>query len=203
MTENLSLEDRIIVALRRISRAIDLYSRTIMQQHGLTAPQLAALQAVGKSQPVSVSHVARAIHLSLATVTGIFNRLEKRALVKRSRNGQDRRAVMLELTQEGSTMLEAAPSLLQDRFRTELAKLEHWEQTQLLASLQRIAAMMDAESIEAAPVLSPGVVSASAEDVSQYLQKAVQSSEETIPAEEEPLESRKNEARLKGGVPCQ
>jgi DNA-binding MarR family transcriptional regulator len=150
-----------------------------MQGFGLTAPQLAALQAVGELQPVPVSGVARSIHLSLATVTGIFNRLETRELVTRSRNGRDRRTVMVELTDGGAELLKAAPSLLQDRFRRELAKLEQWEQTQLLASLQRIASMMDAEEIEAAPVLTPGIVTALPEDVSRYLEEAVKPAEET------------------------
>ncbi len=169
MSDNLSIENQVIVALRRISRAIDLYSRVLVQQHGLTAPQLAALQKVGELQPVSVSAVARSIHLSMATVTGIFNRLEKRELVMRSRNGQDRRTVTLELTEAGVRVLESAPSLLQDRFRAELAKLKQWEQTQLLASLQHIAAMMDAEEIEAAPVLGPDLVTALLGNASPYL----------------------------------
>jgi DNA-binding MarR family transcriptional regulator len=177
--DTLSIENQVIVALRRISRAIDLHSRVLVQKNGLTAPQLAALQAVGELQPVTVSGVARNIHLSLATVTGIFNRLEARELVKRSRNGADRRTVMIELTEAGSALLQAAPSLLQDSFRRELAKLEQWEQTQLLAALQRIAAMMDAEGIEAAPVLSSGVVSALPEDVSHYLEEAVKPAEES------------------------
>lgn len=177
--ESLSIENQVIVALRRISRAIDLHSRALLQGYGLTAPQLAALQAVGQLQPVPVSGVARSIHLSLATVTGIFNRLETRELVKRARNGRDRRTVLVELTEGGAELLKAAPSLLQDRFRLELAKLEQWEQTQLLASLQHIASMMDAEKIEAAPVLTPGTVTASPEDVSRYLEEAVRPAEET------------------------
>ncbi len=187
MFDDLSIENQVIVALRRISRAIDLHSRVLMQQHGLTAPQLAALKSVGRLQPVSVSGVARAIHLSLATVTGIFDRLERRDLVKRSRNGKDRRTVTIELTDRGSRLLESAPSLLHDHFRSALARLALWEQTQLLASLQRIASMMDAEEIEAAPVLSPGIVAAPPEDVSQYLEKAVQ------PAEEAPLADMEKE----------
>ncbi len=184
--ENLSIENQVIVALRRISRAIDLHSRALVQQHGLTAPQLAALQAVGDLQPVPVSGVARSIHLSLATVTGIFNRLETRQLVKRSRDGRDRRTVMVELTDGGAELLKSAPSLLHDRFRRELGKLQEWEQTQLLASLQRIAAMMDAGGIEAAPILGSGIVTALPEDVSRYLEEAVKPAEEAPDQPEAP-----------------
>ncbi|HBL47553.1 MAG TPA: hypothetical protein DDZ90_29625, partial [Planctomycetaceae bacterium] len=61
------------------------------------------------------------------------------------------------------------PSLLQDRFRRELLMLQQWEQTQMLSTLQRIASMMDAENIDASPVLSAGDVSTSSEHDTEYL----------------------------------
>ncbi|HYW78704.1 MAG TPA: MarR family transcriptional regulator [Thermoguttaceae bacterium] len=167
----MNLEDQVIVALRRITRAIDLHSRELMQQAGLTAPQLAALQAIAKLQPVTMGALARVIHLSQATLTGILNRLEARSLVSRARSTSDRRTVVVELTEQGRSVLESAPSLLQDRFRRELLKLQQWEQTQMLATLQRIASMMDAEEIDAAPVLAAGDARATSEDVSQFLDK--------------------------------
>ncbi|MBN68205.1 MAG: MarR family transcriptional regulator [Gimesia sp.] len=155
----LGLEDQVIVALRRITRAIDLHSRNLMQEIGLTAPQLAALQTIARRQPITVGALAKSIHLSQATLTGILSRLESRHLVSRSRRGADKRTVVVELTDEGQAMLKNAPSLLQDRFRRELLTLQQWEQTQMLATLQRIATMMDAEDIDASPVLSAGDVS--------------------------------------------
>jgi diaminobutyrate acetyltransferase len=53
-------------------------------------------------------------------------------------------------------VLRSAPSLLHDRFREGLSRLETWEQTMTLATLQRIASMMDAEDLDAAPLLAPG-----------------------------------------------
>jgi DNA-binding MarR family transcriptional regulator len=97
--------------------------------------------------------VARSIHLSLPTVTGIFDRLEKRGLITRRRDGVDRRAVVIEPTAQGRQVLDSAPSLLQDRFRDRLAELPAWEQTRMLSVLQRMAAMMDAEG---PPVPEPG-----------------------------------------------
>ncbi|MHC4064822.1 MAG: MarR family winged helix-turn-helix transcriptional regulator, partial [Planctomycetota bacterium] len=93
-------------------------------------------------------------------MTGILDRLAKRGLVERARNGQDRRSVTITITRPGEDVLAAAPSLLQDRFRAELARAEDWERTMILAMLQRIAAMMDAESLDASPVLVPGPVDA-------------------------------------------
>ena len=172
MATLLGIEDQVIVALRRITRAIDLHSRDLMKQVGLTAPQLAALQAIGKLQPITVGALAKSIHLSQATLTGILTRLETRILVSRVRSVSDRRTVVVELTEEGRAVLEDTPSLLQDQFRRELLKLQEWEQTQMLATLQPIAGMMDAEEIDAAPVLAAGAATATSEDVSNFLDKA-------------------------------
>ncbi len=180
MSTMLGIEDQVIVALRRITRAIDLHSRELMQQVGLTAPQLAALQAIERLQPITAGALAKAIHLSQATLTGVLTRLETRDLVTRARSVSDRRTVVVELTEEGRAILENAPSLLQDRFRRELLKLNEWEQTQMLATLQRMAAMMDAEEIDAAPVLAAGAATASSEDVSHFLDKAVTPAENAV-----------------------
>ena len=185
MANTLTLEDQVIAALRRITRAIDLHSRLLLQKNGLTIPQLAALLAIQRLQPITVGAIARDIHLGPATVTGILGRLENRGLVSRTRGDLDRRSVVIQLTDDGAKLVAEAPSLLQDRFHRELTKLQEWERTMILATLQRIASMMDAEDIEAAPVLVPGLVSAVSEDVSRYLEKAVVTTDETPLAEEE------------------
>ena len=177
-----SLEDQVIVALRRITRAIDLHSRGLLHEYGLTAPQLAALKSIGRLQPVAIGTLARSIHLSQATLTGIVSRLERRGLVTRARSGSDRRAVVVSLTDAGRELQETAPSLLQDRFRNELLRLHEWEQNLLLASLQRIASMMDAEGIDASPVLTPGVATATAEDISRVLRTPMADRPDGLPS---------------------
>lgn len=167
----LSVEDQVIVALRRITRAIDLHSKGLVNEVGLTAPQLATLLAVRRLHPISVGALAKSVHLSQATMTGILNRLEKRGLVERSRSGNDRRSVVVELTLQGDQLVAAAPSLLQDRFRRELLTLQEWEQTQMLSTLQRIASMMDAEDIDASPVLTVGEVAQSTKETNPNVEQ--------------------------------
>lgn len=163
MSDNLSCEDQIVAAIRRIIRAVDLHSRHLVDEHGLTGPQLAVLREAMRLGHTSISMVARSVHLSQPTVTGILDRLERRGLVERSRDAADRRTVNVLVTVEGERILNRAPSLLQDRFRRELAKLREWELTLTLATLQRIAQMMEAETLEASPVLVAGPVDAAAE----------------------------------------
>ncbi|MFQ5982575.1 MAG: hypothetical protein ACE5KS_04285, partial [Woeseiaceae bacterium] len=79
---------------------------------------------------------------------------------------------MFGLTDEGKEVLESAPSLLQDHFRIELEKLADWERSLVLSTLQRIAAMMDAQQIDAAPVLTAGPMVASVEEVTASTAKS-------------------------------
>jgi len=158
MTQGLTLEHQIVVALRRIIRAIDLHSRRLVEEVGLTGPQLMTLKVAAEREAVSVGTLAKAIHLSGPTLTGILDRLERRGLIHRDRDAQDRRSLVVTVTQAGREVLASAPSLLQDRFRRELSQLADWEQTLILATLQRIAAMMDAEGLDAVPMLTTGAV---------------------------------------------
>jgi len=155
---DLGIEDRIVVALRRIMRAVDLHSRRLLEEHGLTGPQLATLQTAARLGAVSASELARAVHLGQPTLTGILARLESRGLVVRRRSDTDRRSVAIEVTDQGRALLACTPSLLQDRFRQRLQALEDWERAMILATVQRVAAMMDADGLSAAPHLVGGEI---------------------------------------------
>jgi len=94
--------------------------------------------------------------LSQATVTSILERLEKGGLIVKSRSDSDRRVVNITLTPEGVRRMNAAPELLQAGFLRKLRKLKDWERSQLISSLQRVGEMMDAEDIDASPILEAG-----------------------------------------------
>lgn len=156
MGHSLDLEDRIVASLRRIMRAVDLHSRQLRQECGLTGPQLVTLQELERGGATSAAALARAVHLSTPTMAGILARLERDGLVRRRRSEEDRRSLSVEITAKAATVLSDSPSLLQDTFRLQLGELEEWERHQLLSSLQRIAGMMDAEELDAAPHLATG-----------------------------------------------
>ncbi len=154
----LTHEDQIVAAIRQIIRAVDLHSRRLANGHGFTGPQLAVLQECERLSSGSPKAIAQAVHLSQATVTGILHRLESRQLVRRRPCETDKRSVVIEVTDPGRQALEASPSLLQDRFREALAELDEWERLQILATLQRVALLMEAEELDAAPHLTSGEI---------------------------------------------
>jgi len=148
--------DEILTALRRIMRATDLYSQKLAREAGLTAPQLLLMQGIEKEGNPSTKTLARHIVVSQATVTRIIDRLERDGLVTRSKGDTDKRVVNIALTPLGRQKLKAAPEPLQAEFYRKFGKLESWEQQMLVSSLLRIAKMMDAEDLDAAPILQVG-----------------------------------------------
>jgi DNA-binding MarR family transcriptional regulator len=150
--------DEILISLRRIMRAADLHSQKLMKESGLTAPQLLVMQAIEKEGSPSTSSLARSIAVSQATMTRIIDRLERAGLVRRRKSSVDKRVVNISLTDAGYAKLESAPEPLQAEFLREFRKLEDWEQQMLKSSLLRIAKMMDAQDIDAAPILQSGAI---------------------------------------------
>jgi len=153
---SINQEDQVLISLRQIIRATDLYSRQLSKIAGLTAPQLLILQAIQGLGAVSISKLSTEVSLSQATVTTIINRLESRKLVTRHRSTQDRRVVHTTLTKRGETMIQKAPAPLQDVFSLRFEALEDWEKSMIVAALQRVARMMNAEDIDASPMLHVG-----------------------------------------------
>src|SRR5690625_1946314 len=92
----MATHEDVLIALRRIVRATDRYSRLLSKEAGLTAPQLLVMQAIVRHDELTMGQVADAVSLSQATVTTILDRLEKRGLVERKRSEQDKRRVRSE-----------------------------------------------------------------------------------------------------------
>ncbi|KMV32182.1 MarR family transcriptional regulator [Photobacterium swingsii] len=150
--------EEVLIALRQIIRAIDLHSRKLNKDAGLTGPQLVLMRAIRDSGEVTIRQLSSNTNMSQATATTILDRLEKRELVVRQRSQLDKRKVHAHLTPQGVEVLNKAPLPLQDSFISQYHELEEWEQSLLLSSVQRISSMMNAEHLDVAPVLAVGSI---------------------------------------------
>ena len=147
---------RILQAFRRIIRAVDLDSKRLAGEHDITGPQLVCLRSLVDLGPVSSSQLAQAVHLSLSTVVGILDRLEKKGLVLRSRDATDRRVVHAVATAAGAELLERAPSPLHQKLGAGLRALPELEQTNIALVLERVLELIEAQELDAAPMLASG-----------------------------------------------
>jgi len=145
-----------LIALRRILRVTEMNAKELARRSELTASQLLVLQHLGAKGAALPSAIARAIDLKQATVTVLVNKLEEAGLVTRRRDTEDRRRVWVELTDAGRAASARSPDLLQERFERGFLRLEEWEQAMMITVLERVASLLDAGEIDAAPVLDVG-----------------------------------------------
>lgn len=142
-----------LVAMRRILRATDIHAKQLSRETNLKTSQLLVMQTIDETGEMTIGEIAGRVNLAQASVTSIVDRLQEIRLLSRQRGDSDKRKVYVQLTQEGREVLDRAPTALHDRFSERFSALEDWEQMQMVAVLERVAAMMDADRIEAAPVL--------------------------------------------------
>lgn len=151
-------QEDVLIALRQIIRATDLHSKQLAREIGLTTPQLLLLQMTAQLGHPTIGRLAREANLTQATVTTIIERMEKRNLVSRLRNEADRRRVNVRPTAEGQAILDRAPAMLQHDFTAKFKALPEWEQNFLISALQRVASLMDADQLDASPLLDTGAL---------------------------------------------
>ena len=101
---------------------------------------LAALEAEGS---LSMSHLAESLDVSVASATGIVDRMERRGLVERRHDTEDRRVVLVQLTPAGSDVFRD----LAARRREHLARLlRELSDDDLAAFLRGVRALRGARS---------------------------------------------------------
>jgi DNA-binding MarR family transcriptional regulator len=151
-----SYELRVFQSLRRIIRAIEIHSRRLANDYGITGPQLLCLAALREEAPLTIKKLAQSAYLSASTVVGIVDRLEEKDLVTRIRSVSDRRAVQISITGKGRTLLASAPSPIQESLAQALEGLPEKEKISIALAMEKVVDLMEASGIDAAPVLETG-----------------------------------------------
>ena len=146
---------RILKALRRIIRAVDIHSRKLNNDFKITAPQMICLYSLDKGGQMTQSELSDQVSMGISTINGVIDRLEKKELVVRQRDTKDRRRVFVTVTETGKELTKSAPSLLQERFSNALRNLPELEQAAIALSLERVVELMEAEHLDASPNLVP------------------------------------------------
>lgn len=145
-----------LVLLRQIIRSTDMQDKEISRMIGLTLPQLIVMQTLREIGQTTPGELSKEIVLTQATVTSILDRLEKKELVIRERGSEDKRKVWVSLTHSGIELMKGAPATKQDIFVRNFDDMQPWEQSMIVASLERVSYMLNAQHLDAAPVLDIG-----------------------------------------------
>src|SRR5262245_56469489 len=87
-----------------VDHGLQSLSKRMQTELGVTGPQRLVLRAIGRVPKSSAGHIARLLSLDPSTLTGILQRLEKKQLVVRMRDREDRRRALFQLTTAGQRL---------------------------------------------------------------------------------------------------
>lgn len=146
----------ILVKLRKIIRSINLESKKIEKLYGISIPQLLCLQFLSEQAEyrATASQIKDFIQLNASTVSGIIARLEAKGLAARLPSPDDKRMTFITLTAKGADILRESPITLQEKLSLQLSKLSPQQIAELNKNIDLLVRIMDAEDLEAAPVIT-------------------------------------------------
>jgi DNA-binding MarR family transcriptional regulator len=127
--------------LSRLGRHLALREEAVFGRYGLNRGEvgvLAALRIAGPPHRLSPGRLGRGLMLSSAGVTSRLDRLERRGLLRRLPDPDDRRGVIVELTDEGLGVVDAAVAANTENGEQVLAPLSAAEVETLEGLLRRI-----------------------------------------------------------------
>jgi len=128
----------------RLSRIGPLLARrqeAVFGRFGLNRGEVGALSALriaGPPHRLSPTHLGRGLMLSSAGVTSRIDRLERRGLVRRLADPDDRRGVIVELTDQGREVVDEAVAAVAISDRQLVDRLDSHEIAQLEAILRKL-----------------------------------------------------------------
>jgi DNA-binding MarR family transcriptional regulator len=105
---------------------------------------LSSLRIAGPPKKLSPTQLFKGLMLSSAGITSRLDRLENRGLVRRERHPSDRRGILVELTEEGRTVLDQAVAANTAAERELVQGLDRAEAAQLAALLKKMLATLEA-----------------------------------------------------------
>lgn len=146
----------ILVTIRKIVRSINLESKKIQKEYGVSIPQILCLGYLHSSSNFQSTQgeIRKFLNLNSSTASGIIDRLENKGLLARLPKQGDKRVVNIVLTSKGAGLLKQIPALLHNQLSEKLRLLPDNNLQQIQESLQTLVSLLNIGEIEASPMIT-------------------------------------------------
>ncbi|MGW2559634.1 MarR family winged helix-turn-helix transcriptional regulator [Streptomyces sp. NPDC001514] len=142
-------------AVSRVARLHRIAAGRLLKQVGLYPGQEMVMMRLWEAGPVRQSELIKACELDPSTVTKMLQRLEQSGHVRRRPDPDDRRAVLVEATDESCALLSAVERAWTELERQTLAGLDPAERAELGRLLAKVEANLCTETADC-PEQAPG-----------------------------------------------
>ncbi len=134
-----ALTRSILEAQKNMFEALRDHSDPDWMSLDLTMPQFKILFLLFNRGAMRMSHLARVLGKNISTATGVVDRLVEEELIKREEDPEDRRVVLVTLTEKSRGLLESFIQRESHRTRGLLSRLNLGELDLVLKSMQIMA----------------------------------------------------------------
>jgi DNA-binding MarR family transcriptional regulator len=123
---------------------VEFYEKLSSWEHGvvrgtgLTPTQMHVIEILGAHEALRMKELAERMGVTTGTLTVVADKLEQRGLLRRRPNAQDRRSILVELTEAGQERFQEHDKLHADLTREIIADLSPEEAACLAACLGKI-----------------------------------------------------------------
>lgn len=100
----LDLDRQVCFPLYAASNLLNRLYRPILAEMGLTYPQYLVMLVLWKQAPQTVGSLGDMLHLDSGTLTPLLKRMEQAGLVSRTRDAEDERRVLIDVTAQGAAL---------------------------------------------------------------------------------------------------
>ena len=146
----------ILIKIRKIVRSINLESKKIQKEYGVSIPQVLCLKFLSRSSNYQSTQgeIRKFLNLNSSTISGIINRLEAKGLIARLPKSGDKRVVNIALTSSGDNLLNKIPALLHDQLSKKLEVLDDVRISEIKQGLNNLVQLLEIEGIDASPMIA-------------------------------------------------
>ena len=145
----------ILIKIRKIVRSINLESKKIQKEYGVSIPQVLCLNYLHQSTNYQSTQgeIRKFLNLNSSTTSGIINRLERKGYIARLPKLGDKRVVNIALTSAGDELLNKIPSLLHEQLSKKLQLVDENILARMEDSLDALVKLMEIQEVEASPMI--------------------------------------------------
>lgn len=109
----------------------------LMRKFDVTLSQWAVLSIVWEEEGITLSTIQEVLHVKVSTASGVIKRMEKRGLIKRVQNENDKREINLFLTEESKAIEKDVIKSVKEYNNRLLKDFTKEEKEQFMRFLQR------------------------------------------------------------------
>ena len=146
----------ILIRLRKIVRSVNIESKRVEKEQGVSIPQLLCLQFLAEQEnfKTNAAKLKAFLNLNASTISGILRRLEKKGFISKLPKESDKRVTLISLTANGMDLLQSAPITFQQKLSEKLQALPPEKLQTIIEGIDLLTQIMEVEELEASPIIT-------------------------------------------------